>query len=226
MILKMNNESEGPLTGRVRMTMPPDIGYALAPIICKKVSEEHPQLKIDIDLSARVIDLISESFDFAIRASRLLDSSYIAQKMLSIETWIVRKKCQAQAIHSIEELHDLPWLSMRGQTELKLSSKQNGQTVSLPINVRYSASDFEMIYRFVAAGLGVAQMPSLVARRYLDDGLIERILPEWSSPLHPVYLVYPSAHLMPRRTRLVINIVREILHDENKKLHNEIAHRE
>src|SRR4051812_38130321 len=76
---------QGSLRGPIRITAPADAGvWLLAPLVARFVSL-HPAVHIDVVLTTRVVDLVAEGFDFALRAAPLRDSSLIARKLAPIE---------------------------------------------------------------------------------------------------------------------------------------------
>src|SRR5690606_38104717 len=67
--------------GRLRMTAPHDLGSYLAPMIAAFIGQ-HPDVRVELELSQRIVDLVGEGFDLALRATaHLPDSSLVARKL-------------------------------------------------------------------------------------------------------------------------------------------------
>lgn len=81
---------QGSLRGPIRVTAPVDAGvWVLAPLVARFVAL-HPGVHIDAVLTGRVVDLVAEGFDFALRAAPLRDSALVARKLARVECALVR----------------------------------------------------------------------------------------------------------------------------------------
>jgi DNA-binding transcriptional LysR family regulator len=80
------SDTQAELSGVVRVTAPVDLGvWSLASIIARFV-RKHPKIRVELSLTGRVVDLVAEGFDFAVRAGPLRDSSLIARRVGALES--------------------------------------------------------------------------------------------------------------------------------------------
>ena len=67
--------------GTVRLTAPADLGQQLLPDVVARFTKKHPNIRLEIMLTGRVVDLVQEGFDLAVRAAKLDDSSLVARRL-------------------------------------------------------------------------------------------------------------------------------------------------
>ena len=79
-------DAQAELSGVVRVTAPVDLGvWALASIVARFV-RKHPKIRVELSLSGRIVDLVGEGFDLAVRAGPLRDSSLIARRVTDLDS--------------------------------------------------------------------------------------------------------------------------------------------
>ena len=122
-------------TGTVRMTAAPDF-VAFAPLLAQ-FQRQHPGIRLDLLLTSRVVDLVSESVDLAVRAGRLPDSSLIARRIGSTDGALMaspeylRRRGRPR---SFAELASHEWVLYRavaGRASLILEGPEGPQTLEV-----------------------------------------------------------------------------------------------
>ncbi|MEM6531387.1 MAG: LysR family transcriptional regulator [Myxococcota bacterium] len=194
------NEDEVP-KGRVRMTAPEDLASTLLPRLLAEFHCDYPEVEVWVDSSNRVVDLVAEGFDLALRAGRLPDSALIARRIADGELWIVAPtSLVSDQTLTLKDLGSLPAVLFRGSDRWELEGPDGIARVS--VQGKVSGTDFRFVARCVEFGLGIALLPSLHAQRLINAGRALRILPDYSHTSGSLYLVTPSK-MFPARVRVL-----------------------
>lgn len=187
--------------GLLRVTTPLNFGY-LGPIVASFL-QRHPEVQVELVCADRVVDLVQEGFDVAIRAGALSDSSLIARNLGSLESLVVASPTFLTKNDAPKEPGDLAQLDCvvfggtREPASWKLSAR--GKTRSVEVRARLVVNDFDVLEEAVRAGLGVAMLPVFRCVGHLRTKTLRRVLPQWCSPPIPLHAVYPSTrHLSPK----------------------------
>jgi DNA-binding transcriptional LysR family regulator len=196
-------ELQGSLRGPVRITAPVDAGiWLLAPVIAR-FGAMHPAVHVDALLTGRVVDLVAEGVDFALRAGVIRDSSLIARRLTrpdialyATPAYLARKGTPKKTADLAS--HDcVLFRAERGRTKWTLVGPDAEETVEVtgPVN----ADDFSFVQRMVLAGVGIGLLPSFLCTDAVAAGALARVLPKMVGRGAPFHLVYPSARYLPAR---------------------------
>lgn len=189
--------------GSIRITAPVDIGaWMLEPVIARFV-RRHPAVHLDVVLTGRVVNLVEEGFDLALRAGPLRDGALIARKIGMVESSLHASPRYLARVGTPVTPGDLrkhrcvlfrPGGSSAGWT-LKGPSGDEVVDVKGPITV----DELSFARRAVLAGVGVGLLPTFLCARDVERGRLVRVLPAHVAPGPPLHLVYPSARYLPHR---------------------------
>lgn len=173
----------------------------------------YPKVKIEADFTNRIVDLVHEGFDLAVRVGQLHDSGLIARKLGDIRYGIFAApaylETQGEPI-SLADLRRHQILSYQGSHEkVEWAFEQNGQTQRLTLNPRLKVNSVLAVRDLVVAGQGLAMLPELV----VSDGLhkLTKVLPTWFLPTTPVHAVYASAKYLTPKVRAFVDMAVEHL---------------
>nr|WP_285670117.1 LysR family transcriptional regulator [Limibaculum sp. NKW23] len=201
------------LRGQLRLAAPLSFGLAhLTPLVCS-FAKSNPELTLDIDLSDRLVDLVGEGFDVALRIGTLRDSSLIARKLCEMRMIA----CAAPAFLDThgrperpEELRGMPALCYAGSTrpDIWRYRDEDGNEQAVQLDVRLRATNGDMLRDAAIAGLGVVLKPSFIVARAIRAGALEVILPETDWSGIALQLVYPNTRHVAPKTRAFIEAAR------------------
>jgi DNA-binding transcriptional LysR family regulator len=190
--------------GRLRVSAP--LNFAQLGPIAEKFLTRYPEVQLEISCNDRIVDLIAEGFDLALRVGRLADSTLIARPLGMMRNVLVASPglLDRQGVPSApEQLPDWPCIAFGGAAERaswELLSA-SGRTVTIRIAPRFIVNDFDVLGSAAMSGLGVALLPAQRCVEDLRSGRLRRVLPEWSSIERPLQAVYSSGrHLSPKMT--------------------------
>ncbi|MET0285755.1 MAG: LysR substrate-binding domain-containing protein [Polyangiales bacterium] len=190
--------------GAIRVTAPPDLGRMLLAPIFVAFLEQHSEIELDLVLTNRVVDLVDDSVDLAIRAVRQPDGHLIARKLCPAELQLAAAPGRAVDDDPRALAQQTFVLRERGRTQtLKLErAGRTRRTVEVEVRGRMAVDDYAAMAELVAAGAGLGLMPAVHVREGERSGRLTRVLPAWSARAGHVYMVYPTRQL-PERVRLL-----------------------
>jgi DNA-binding transcriptional LysR family regulator len=201
---------EAEIRGPIRITAAVDSGaWILAPIVAAFV-EQHPAVRIDVVLTSRLVDVVEEGFDLALRAGEVVDQRLIAKKLPRLDFGIYGSEAYLAAHGTPACVADLAahrcvlFRATRGRATWSLSGPRGKESVE--VEGAISVDDFSFALRAVASGAGLALVPSFLAERAAGD-TVRRVLREHVAPGAPLHLVYASGRYLPRRVAALRDFV-------------------
>lgn len=197
--------------GLLRVTTPLNFEF-LAPIVSAFL-EKHPEVRIELVGADRVVDLVQEGFDVAVRAGALADSTLVARSLGALQNFLVATPAFVAASGAPETPADLARFECvsfgagpdRGSWRLV----RDGREETVSVGGRLVVNDFEFLEDAVRAGLGIAMLPVFRIAGDLKAQRLVRILPAWCSPSMPLWAVYPSARHLSPKVKAFVEHVRE-----------------
>jgi DNA-binding transcriptional LysR family regulator len=216
-------------SGRLRVSMPGDLANGVLAPFLAAFAMRHPAVSLEVDLSARFVDVIGERFDLAIRMGDLRDDSTLAARRIATFTgglyaapsYLARRGSpgEPQALLAHDALHvlgrdgePLPWNLVHG------SVRWQGTPPA-----RASANSPELLMRLALDGLGIAAVTDPFALPYLRRGELVQVLPQWTTPPVSAWAVFPGRRLMPAHTRAFVDaLVEKFAGDECRVIEAEV----
>jgi DNA-binding transcriptional LysR family regulator len=202
--------TEGDVRGRLRIAVPLSFGAThLAPVLAE-LARRYPRLQVHACYSDRFVDLVSEGFDVAIRLGYLPDSSLVARRIAPIRGKIVASPAYIDAhgaprspdelVHH-ESLIQRPgdWRFLHGDKVIRVH----------PLG-RFVADNGQALVAAALAGLGIAVLPDFLTDPHVATGALVPILTEYPLPDAGLFVVRPRGDHVPRKVRILTNIVVEI----------------
>lgn len=202
-------------SGTLRLTCGVEFGLLAVGGWINRYLREYPQVKVDVDMTARVVDVVHEGFDLAIRLGPLPDSSLTARRLGTLHYGLYAAPAylaQHAPPHDPSALagHDLLVFSGGPQRPVWALS-QGGETQRVTPQPRLRASNTFAVSDAAAAGLGIAALPALVGEPLVKQRRLVRVLAAWSLPEVPVHAVYASARFMAPKVRAFVDLAADAL---------------
>jgi DNA-binding transcriptional LysR family regulator len=189
--------------GVVRVTAPPDIGaILLAPIVARFV-RKFPEVRAELSLTSRYVDLVQEGFDLALRMGKLSDSTLVARSLGSIDAGLYASKAYLARSGTPKKLADLEkhtcvlFRATNGRIRWQLEGPRGPESVE--VSGPIVADDMTFLREAILAGGGIGFMPA----PNLRGANLVRVLPEYGMHGVPAHIVYPSARYVPQRVALL-----------------------
>jgi len=198
-------------SGRLRVTMPGDMAnLMLAPLLGEFVLK-YPAITLEVDLSARFVDLIGENVDVAIRMGDLRSDATLAARQVASFTgslyaapaYIARRGAPSEPEALME--HDaLRVLSRAGDAMPWVLTRGDERWEGIPPG-RATTNSPELLMRMALQGAGITVVNDHFALPYLQRGELVEVLPDWHLPPVSAWAVFPGRRLMPARTRVFVD---------------------
>jgi DNA-binding transcriptional LysR family regulator len=208
----VGNLQAGP-RGPLRVTAPLNFGF-LGSIVASFLAQ-YPEVAVELVCTDRVVNLVEEGFDVAIRVRALSDSTLIARNLGQVGTLMVAAPSYLEKRGRPREpkelaRHDAVIFSAagdRGHWQLR----QKSRSVEVAVRPRLTVNDLEALQEAVNAGLGLGLIPAFRCADNLRDQTLERVLPEWTLAEIAIHAVYPSSrHLSPKIRAFVEHLRKEM----------------
>lgn len=210
---------QGQPRGLLRVSLPPDfVDLDLTEVLIQFASQ-YPEVRLELDLSPRRVDLVAERFDLALRvASKLPDDALLVARKLSVMTThlyaspaYLKRYGNPQTPHALLEHICLRMISSAGEAvPWRLSSPKLPEWEGMPTGPLSSNSP-GLQKELAKHGLGIASLADHFAQKYVEQGLLVRVLPEWSLPQVTIWCMTPGKRLLPQRTLAFIELLKKIL---------------
>lgn len=195
-------EHEEQPSGTLRLTAPVDFGSSVLAEVVTRFTARYPTVRVDLTLTSQYVDLVTGGFDLAVRISsrRLRDSQLVAKNVGSLTLAVFAAPAYVAsrgAPRSPRDLSEHDWVTFRGQSSVKL--ERAGEVSSSDVHGRINCDDMSFVRGAVRAGAGLGILPTFLTDEDVSRGELQRVLPRWNAPSGDVWVLYPSAHLVPRK---------------------------
>jgi DNA-binding transcriptional LysR family regulator len=186
--------------GLVRVTAPVDMAGALAAVTTRFLSA-HPAVRVEVALTARVVDLVREGFDLAVRAGVLADSSLMSRRIGDTDLGLYASPAYLEAAGRPRRLADLErhacvlYRAGGPSATWRLSGPRGDEEVH--VRGRAVTDEFEFVRQMLVAGAGVGLVPVFLAGPLAAAGTLERVLPRHVQRGGAVHVVWPSRRFEP-----------------------------
>jgi DNA-binding transcriptional LysR family regulator len=190
--------------GVVRMTCPPGVLRLLLTSLLPEFMARYPQVSVDVVASGRHSELIAEGFDLGLRSHQLEleDSSLVARRLASIPIVLVARpglvdNSVVLSPGQIEGIDGLLLQVQEGSARWTLHNHAGEQAV-IQLRPRLTSDDPVLLKQAALAGHGVAVLPLFICHTEIEQGQLERVLPDWHLARRSLSLILPSSRgLMP-----------------------------
>lgn len=201
--------------GVLRVSMMPELVEIGLGDLCHEFSTKYPEVRLDLDLSPRRVDLMAERFDIALRGAVRLpdDSMLVARKLCEFRLGLYASP-DYLARHGTPQHPDelpahtclrlvagsgdaIPWQLSRGEERWERTPGGHIATNSP-----------RLLRDLVACGSGIGELPDYFAHEMHQQGLLRHVVADWHSPVAPLWCVTPGRRLLPSRTTAFIDMIR------------------
>ncbi|WII73829.1 LysR family transcriptional regulator [Bdellovibrio sp. 22V] len=213
--------NQGEPQGVLRLTAPSVFGSTLLPEVISQYLEKYPKMTVDLIFADRVVDLISEGVDLAIRAGELQDSTLIAKKIgvsyFAPFASAAYLKKNGTPIHPKDlRSHKCLQFAPLGRDKWELVNK-NKNKISVSLVGKVIADDLHVIKDFALNGEGIALLPTFLCEMETKKNRLVRILPEWRSDVRNIHFVYPPQKFPAPKFQAFMDIALDVLKNRLKE---------
>lgn len=176
-------EHSGSPRGRLRITAPHGLSQGKVPGLIGEFMSTYPDVHVSLHLSNRVIDLVEEGVDIALRLGRIRDENLIVRRLQRMDLAL----CATPGYWAKRGLpkkpddmrrHDVLTYSLAGNTP-SLPFEVDGKPYSVPVHSRMDANDAAPLIGVALAGLGAVCVPTIMAQVDIERGALVPVLKEY-----------------------------------------------
>lgn len=200
-------------SGTIRASLPVDFANIyLAPLIAD-FAKLYPGISFDLDLTPRLVDLVSEPFDVAIRMGNPSDSNLVARLLAKLPCYVyaspryLEQFGEPKKPSDLQQHHCLGFKTTKGSTWMLQNFKES---IQVSVKGRFQINSIGMIRKLATLDMGIAIFPAEIVADDVAQGRLQRILTKWEGPPTPVYAM-TETRLLPAKTQRFIEFLRERL---------------
>jgi len=205
-------------SGHLRVTAPAGFGRRHVAPLVPGFRAAHPDVSLSLNLSDRVVDIVNEGFDCAIRVGDLPDSSLVSVRLadnrrLCVATPAYLKKAGSPATPSDLTRHACLTLSSDASQTRGWAFTVDGEVAHLRPSGPLDCSDGQVLHEWCLQGLGIAWRSTWEVERDVAAGRLQVVLEPFAAPPNGIFAVFPHAKHLPLRVRLWIDFIKHTYRD-------------
>lgn len=207
--------------GTLRVSLPPEFHELSLVQFLSRFSSEYPDVRLELDLSARRVDLVAERFDIAVRIATRLpdDSSLVARRVATLNNGLYASAAYLKQHGTPKQPADLlkhtglVLVTSGGEHQSWRLTRGTEKWEGVPVHALTSNS-IGLHQALAAQGVGIVGLSTRFTRRGVKEGALVPVLSDWSLPPHTVWCVTPGRRLLPQRTKAFIELFKAVLAEE------------
>ena len=202
----------GELMGTVRVSAPSDLARTVLMPMFDEFLHLHPGVKLALNVGDRVLDVLRDEVDLAIRYGELSDSRLVARS-LSLAHPVVSASSEYLRRHGTPHTptdladHNCIAFMRGGRTFNSWRFGQNGQWTTVRVSGDRIVDDASLAREWAVSGAGIIFMTEIEQQRALQSGKLVRILSEWETDPYPLHALLPSGRFVPNRVRALVDFI-------------------
>ncbi|MGO4706001.1 LysR family transcriptional regulator [Microvirga sp. 2MCAF38] len=207
------------VSGRLRVNAPLSFGLTVLSPALPHFMARYPDLKIDLTLSDRLLDVVAAGFDISIRIrSELTDSSLIARKLGDVEQVIcaapayLEKRGEPLALDDLHHHDCLAYTLADNPGAWHVNSPKGEASIAIP--AKLSANNSIILRDMIVAGMGIGALPSFIAKPEIGRGALVPVLVDHAFPRRHVYAVYPTTRHLQSKVRVFLDFLTDTFEEQ------------
>ena len=220
--------------GRLRVTAPVALARQQITPLLPAFLRAHPEVRIELDLSDRLVPLAQEGFDLAIRHSPAPPDTHVAWTLCATRSLLVASRAYLRRRGVPQQPADLAahdcltylrpgeaaaWQLLRGDVargDVDKGTEADNiiEKITVPVSGPFSANNSEALREAALAGLGIALLPDFSAQAALRSAKLVLVLPGWQPVGNfgaHLYAIRPYSPQVPRAVQALVAFLRESL---------------
>lgn len=199
-------------SGHLRLSAPAGFGRKhVAPLVAEFL-DANPDVTLNLDLSDRLVDLVNEDIDCAIRIGELADSSLVSLRLGDMRRLVVASPeylTRRGIPLRLQDLAQHECLSLGQQRGWTFTDPdQPGGNVTIKVTGRLECNDGAVLHDWAVAGRGLAWRSLWEVGEDLREGRLVSVLDGSAAPPIGIYAVFPQRRQLPLRVRLFIDLLK------------------
>lgn len=198
--------------GRVRISAPAGMGEVVWSVLAPFL-REHPEVRVELDLADRFVDLVAEGVDLAIRSTRQPGPSLVARRLTTGPRQLFANPQYLEARgypRTAKALADHDCVLLGHAERATWALLGGGAPQKINVRARVCVNEARIAARVAASGFGVVLLVRSLCEPYLQHGRLVRVLPRLTGGETAVWLVYPDRRLAAAARAVADHLAREL----------------
>jgi DNA-binding transcriptional LysR family regulator len=208
------SERSARASGHLSISAPAGFGRQHVAPLMPSFLAEHRDVTVTLNLNDRVVDLIGEGIDIAIRIATLSDSSLIGVKLADNKRVVVASPDYLKRHGRPTSLDDLSThncLAMSSEgSQRGWTFRQNGKNVTLKVSGNMVCNDGAVLHDWALSAKGLAWRSMWEVGTEIESGKLVTVLDEFAAPGNDVYAVFAQRQHLPLRIRVLVDFLRRV----------------
>jgi LysR family transcriptional regulator for bpeEF and oprC len=206
-------QAQGEPRGTLRLSCGVEFGMLAVNRWVRDYLLRHPDVNVDLEMTGRVVDLVHEGFDLAVRVGPLADSTLAARKLGDLHYGLFAAPGYLRRHPPPRQPGDLAQHALirfsGSRLRLVWTFTRGADTQRVEPVARLNANNSFAVRDAAVDALGIAQLPLLLAQPEVDAGRLVPVLADWQLPSAPVHAVFASARYLTPKVRAFIDLAVE-----------------
>lgn len=201
-------EHQQHVSGVLTISAPMSFGTKHLPKLLVDFQNQYPDVKINLDLTDRKVDIVEEGIDIALRIGNLKSSSMIARKIAPINIVIFASPDYLENFgtpQGSEDLQSHNYLQYTYSESAMLFARLDKKMLEQNLNSKLIANNGDLLVNTAIHGGGIAIQPTFIAGEALAQGKLTRILEGYEPEPLGLYMLYANRKFLPSKVRCFVD---------------------
>ena len=204
-------------TGRLRVDISASLALLTLIPALPSFHARYPDIQIDLGVTDRSVDLISENVDCVLRAGEITDQTLVARRIgqfgfiTSAAPSYLAKHGEPQHPRDLENGHlVVNYFSARTGRPLPIELSRDGETIEVKGRHLVATNDGNAYIAAALEGYGVVQAPTFMVQEHIEAGRLKQVLADWATDTMPMHIVYPPNRHLSNKLRVFVDWAAEL----------------
>lgn len=212
--LRVVQKSKDAPQGNLRVTCGVEFGMGAVGAWIEDYLARYPKTTVEVDYTSRAVDLVHEGFDVAVRAGPIPSSQLVARRLGLFEYGLFASPeyARTRGLPATPEqlrTHSLVVFSGAGARSGWTLARAGGEAIKIAFAARLRVNAGTGVLNALRRGLGIGQLPAIVADALVTAGELVPVLPRWRPPALELFAVFPSNRYLTPKVRAFVELAME-----------------
>lgn len=212
-------ERSAKATGHLLVSAPAGFGRQHVAPLLPSFLAEHRDVTVNLNLTDRIVDVVGEGVDVAIRIASLSDSSLVGVKLVDNQRVLVaspaylRRKGTPRTLADLAK-HNCLAISSEG-SQRGWAFSENGKIVTLKVAGNMVCNDGAVLHEWALSGKGLAWRSMWEVGSDIEAGRLRTVLDQFAAPGNDIYAMFAQRRHLPLRIRAFVDFLRHTYSGKN-----------
>jgi DNA-binding transcriptional LysR family regulator len=197
-------------SGHMKVSAPAGFGRKHVAPLVGEFLDMHPEVTVSLDLSDRVVDVVNEGIDCAVRLGDLADSSLVSLRLGEMRRMVVASPdyiARRGAPRTLDEIvrHDCLVATQQDRGWSFADPDRPGESIAVKVSGRFECNDGAVLHEWAVAGRGLAWRSLWEVGADLAAGRLVAVLDAFAAPPIGIHAVFAQRRHLPLRVRLLVD---------------------